>query len=437
MALAPEPAAVERILGGLHEWRDVQGVIRTIFQALCDVAHAQSNAVREVERRTGEMQEELIAGLGRKADLSDLRDTQASQAEETQCLAETQRHANEEVQALRAAIVDLRAAIEKQRADVQQWRAGFEAGLAHEVQAIQQEMKELAASAEEKANPTQLKEIVREAWTKEEGHLARLHKLCESKVSVADFASLAAVAEGKASLADVDAAVQRQVNRRLQSLVTDQQLVSRADVAAIQEAAMSDVKDRLRECERKMEELSRRHQRNATTADELRSELKALSATKLARPEAEALVAGALADWVRAAQAGADAVQNAVAKGRALCEVSGRSFEGLDVSFGTSLNDSWIQTAEDAARSQVPTPSRQVHQMPSSPSVRMGSPSRWSHGRQKVPGSPGARVVSSQPCAAEKTRHPRRLGDLGQPLLLPSRSHSVPTRTRARSSDRR
>eukprot|EP00439_Symbiodinium_sp_Y106_P082093 s33_g21.t1 len=107
-------------------------------------------------------------------------------------------------------------------------------------------------------------------------------------------------------------------------------------------------------------ELSRRHQRNATTADELRSELKALSATKLARPEAEALVAGALADWVRAAQAGADAVQNAVAKGRALCEVSGRSFEGLDVSFGTSLNDSWIQTAEDVRRACLregsPTP---------------------------------------------------------------------------------
>ncbi|CAE7569875.1 THUMPD3 [Symbiodinium microadriaticum] len=52
MALAPEPAAVERILGGLHEWRDVQGVIRTIFQALCDVAHAQSNAVREDIFRT-------------------------------------------------------------------------------------------------------------------------------------------------------------------------------------------------------------------------------------------------------------------------------------------------------------------------------------------------------------------------------------------------
>ncbi|CAE8724321.1 unnamed protein product, partial [Polarella glacialis] len=66
----------------------------------------------------------------------------------------------------------------------------------------------IGAAVEDKATVAQLKEIVREAWTREEGHLARLQKLCESKVSAGDFASLAAVAEGKASLADVDAAVQ-------------------------------------------------------------------------------------------------------------------------------------------------------------------------------------------------------------------------------------
>eukprot|EP00913_Durusdinium_trenchii_P004610 g4279.t1 len=94
-------------------------------------------------------------------------------------------------------------------------------------------------------------EIVREAWSKEEGHLGRLQKLCDSKVSVADFASLAAVAEGKASLADVDASVQRQVQRRLQCLISDQRLVSHAEersrVGSITEATTKEVKERLKE----------------------------------------------------------------------------------------------------------------------------------------------------------------------------------------------
>eukprot|EP00438_Fugacium_kawagutii_P004843 Skav221064 [mRNA] locus=scaffold3118:207116:209362:- [translate_table: standard] len=60
------PQQLEQLLGNLHDWRDVQGVIKTVFQALCDVAHAQSHAVRELERRTGEMQEEIYESLRRK-----------------------------------------------------------------------------------------------------------------------------------------------------------------------------------------------------------------------------------------------------------------------------------------------------------------------------------------------------------------------------------
>ncbi|CAJ1348949.1 unnamed protein product [Effrenium voratum] len=237
------PEQLEELFGGLHDWRDVQGVMKTIFQALCDVAHAQSQAVREVERRTGEMQEELMAGLNRKADASELRDVRLASEEEVESILESQRAAAAEVQALRTNLAELKAATEKQRADVQQWRAGFEAGLSRVVAECSNDVQQLAGrledfqeSLEEKANPTQLKEIVREAWGREEGHLARLQKLCDSKVSVTDFAALAAVAEAKASLADVDATVQRQVQRRLQSLMSDHQLVTRTDVTSLTEA---------------------------------------------------------------------------------------------------------------------------------------------------------------------------------------------------------
>eukprot|EP00933_Yihiella_yeosuensis_P034054 TRINITY_DN27607_c0_g1_i1.p1 TRINITY_DN27607_c0_g1~~TRINITY_DN27607_c0_g1_i1.p1 ORF type:complete len:499 (+),score=139.56 TRINITY_DN27607_c0_g1_i1:68-1564(+) len=360
-------ADLDQLLGGLHEWRDVQGVVRTIFQALCDVAHAQTHAVREVERRMGEVQSEQNTSLSRKADLSELRAAAAAAGdaraaadlasqrieEEAQAALEAQRSISEEIQALRTGCGELRASLERQRADVQQWRAGVEAGLsrivsecASDVEAAQAQLKadlqqqsqelgsqiqkevqqlalqlgkakeELQLALEEKATIIQLKEIVREAWTREEGHIARLHRLCESKVSASDFASLAAVAEGKASLADVDAAVQRQVQRRFQSLIADQQLLNRSDAMGLAEAAVADAKERLRECERKSEELLRRQQRTASVSEELRLEMKNLGATKLERAEAEALVAGALADWVRAAQRGADAVQAAVSRGR-------------------------------------------------------------------------------------------------------------------------
>lgn len=438
-----EPVAdLDQLLGGLHEWRDVQAVIRTIFQALCDVAHAQSHAVREVEKKTGEIQEELTQSLNRKADVSDLRAAAAAAGEakaatdylaqrvdeEAQSALEAQHTASEEVQALRSGLLELRAALEKQRASVEQWRAGVEAGLSrivsecsndvHAVReshkaALEQQAKDLVteihkraparevqdlshkldqtceglrAAVEERATPAQLKEIVREAWTREEGHLARLQRLCESKVSVADFASLAALAEGKASLADVDAAVQRQVQKRLQSFVIDHNFLNRADVSGIAEAAVVDSKERLRECERRMEDLLRKQQRSTSVAEELRTEIKGVAASKLERVEAEAMVAGALADWVRAAQRGADAVQAAVVRGRARDSGSSPDLGASDLSFGTSFcNDSYLVAAEEAARSPGLIPWR--HQEGIS-----AQQSRWTRGPVRVTSSPAPRA---------------------------------------------
>lgn len=376
------PQQLERLMGNLHDWRDVEGVIKTVFQALCDVAHAQSHAVRELERRTGEMQEELYESLRRKADVSELRDARLQAEEEADSVLEGQRRSTSEVQALRNSLGELHAAMEKQRAEVHQWRSGFEAGLSQvvaesnsEVRRLAERVDQLQESLEEKANGSQLKEIVREAWNKEEGHLGRLQKLCDSKVSITDFASLAAVAEGKASLADVDATVQRQVQRRLQCLITDQRLVSHAEVGNITEAALKDVKEQLKECERRMEELSRKQHRLASSAEECHRELKTFEAQKLSRPEVEALVAGALADWVRAAQAGADAVTGAMQKSR-----SGAGF-GTETSLGASLTDSYFlsydlgREVSSVAPATFPTASRWATRKPGSPArVKQMSP---------------------------------------------------------------
>ncbi|CAJ1403900.1 unnamed protein product [Effrenium voratum] len=116
------PEQLEELFGGLHDWRDVQGVMKTIFQALCDVAHAQSQAVREVERRTGEMQEELMAGLNRKADASELRDVRLASEEEVESILESQRAAAAEVQALRTNLAELKAATEKPALSVWDFR---------------------------------------------------------------------------------------------------------------------------------------------------------------------------------------------------------------------------------------------------------------------------------------------------------------------------
>eukprot|EP00913_Durusdinium_trenchii_P032224 g30172.t1 len=135
------PQQLEQLLGGLHDWRDVQGVIKTVFQALCDVAHAQSHAVRELERRTAEMQEELMESLHRKADVSELRDARAQAEEEADSALEGQRRSSAEVQALRAGLGELHAAMEKQRAEVQQWRSGFEVGLAQVEKFAQRQLR--------------------------------------------------------------------------------------------------------------------------------------------------------------------------------------------------------------------------------------------------------------------------------------------------------
>merc|ERR1719323_1145058 len=115
MAAAPDIDAAQ-LLGGLHEWRDVQGVVRTTFQALYDVAHAQSDAVREVEQRIGEAHDELLAAVGRKAESAELRAALAAAndaravadlvaqrvEEEVRSALEAQRAVASESQALRA-----------------------------------------------------------------------------------------------------------------------------------------------------------------------------------------------------------------------------------------------------------------------------------------------------------------------------------------------
>lgn len=352
------------------------------FQALYDVAQAQSQTVREVERRLTEVQQELEAAVSQKADANDLRATAAALGnlratadlvshrveEEAQCAIDAQRLAAEEAQAFRTGLTELRTSLERQRADVQQWRTGLEAGLARlaaecaaATQAVQAEcqaalqqdierlevaieeraeawaaaldesrealqrevghlgeiledrtsslkasleedcqalieeriqdinatMEELAlasgeraeawraaleenasglmaaleekaaalgAAIDEKATPEQLREIVREAWQREEGQFSRLQRLCEAKVSANEFAALAALAEGKASLAELEGSVQRHVRKRLAALVSEQQLLGRTEVTGIAEAAASELRQRLQECERRAEE---------------------------------------------------------------------------------------------------------------------------------------------------------------------------------------
>jgi len=320
------PAEFERLLDGLHEWRDVQGVVRTTFHALCDVAHEQTKAVRDVERKLGEVYDELMAKVGQKADAASLRSAEATAhearttaelaakrvEEEVVCARDAQKVEADDMQALRASLTELRVALERQRADVQLRVAGLEAGLvrlatecstgeaerelADSSAVQQQEVNELRSAIEEKATPAQLQEIVREAWHTEEGHIARIQRICDSKVSAGELAAVAALAEGKASISDLDAVVQHQVSRRLGLLITEQQLLGKNDVASIADAVGSDLREQLRGCEHRLDELGRRQQRMSVATDSIRTDLRMIDAAKLERAEAEALVAGALGE---------------------------------------------------------------------------------------------------------------------------------------------
>jgi len=135
------PQDVERILQGLHEWRGVQGVVQTTLQALYDVVHSQSKAVREVELRLDEVHDDLEAAIGQRARSEDLRGIEevagraraaAEQAtrrieEEADCAREARETAAEEMRALRAGVSEQRTAVDRLRADVQQWRSSLEA----------------------------------------------------------------------------------------------------------------------------------------------------------------------------------------------------------------------------------------------------------------------------------------------------------------------
>lgn len=409
-ASQPQPNP-ERLLGGAHEWRDVQAVVRTTFQALYDVSHAQSQAVREVERRLVEVHEDVTTAFSRKADASAIRAaedvaTGARDAaeltarrveEEAECFQEARRLAAEETHELRASFGELRTAVERQRADVQHWRAGLEAGLtrlaaecasaarnaAQAVQAefraaLQQEAEELRAAIQEKATPAQLQEIVREAWRKEEGHLDRLQRVCDSKVNTGDLAALAALADGKASMADVNSVVQRQVRSRLSALIAERQLMGAEDVAALVHSGVgAGSQDRLRECDRRLDELTRRQQRAATAVDELRAELRACSGGKLDRAEAEALMASALADWVRAAQRGADAAHAAARRcfGGAEEGSSGGALDAMSSVLGAVCSPPW-RPPDDGSPWSAPRPPPVPVATPSVPQHRyVASPS--------------------------------------------------------------
>ncbi|CAK0853993.1 unnamed protein product, partial [Prorocentrum cordatum] len=117
---------LDHVLGGLHDLHDDRSVMRTTFQALYDVAHAQSHAVREVERKLEEVHDALVAALNKKADAVELRSAVAlaNEAraaadlvaqrveEEAQCTLDAQKSAAEDVHALRYGLSDLRAAVE-------------------------------------------------------------------------------------------------------------------------------------------------------------------------------------------------------------------------------------------------------------------------------------------------------------------------------------
>lgn len=621
------PVDLEHLLGGMHDWRDVQAVIRTTFQALYDVAHAQSRTVREVERRLGEVQQELEAGLGHKASANELRTAVALVAEirgsvelvssrveeEAQCTQDAQRSAAEEAQALRAGLGELRAALERHRTEVQQWRAGIEAGLgrmamecaasARSVQAdclaalhqeverwdglldarsialsgeagrleglledraaaleamlekrassldsrlemsrqvLQEEMlrlgtafegrvegleaglrehrdvleqrcdefvavlddrtqglderlrssiehcssriedlggslvsadarseslsaeidarlQELATMVEasqdaatrvahsleeasarlfsavaEKASPEQLRDIVREAWSREESQIARLQRLCESKVSSSEFAALASLAEGKASMADVEAVALRHAQKRLAALVSEQQLVARAEVQSLTDAALVDLRMQLRGGERKAEELLRRQQRATAATDELRAELRALVASKLDRDEAEAVVAGALTDWVRAAQRGADSVQAAL-------DAAGRPGGGdghSSWSLGPVLAGSVGAALSAGAAGPSPLRAHEPLQVGiASPSFSSGVVHQHSPVHQPMQpmrpaaAAPGPRPMPQWPCSPMAPlavhRDEAHRGPLREPAAVPLRSNSA------------
>jgi len=138
------------------------------------------------------------------------------------------------------------------------------------------------------------------------------------KVSTSDFATLAALAEGKVSMVDLETAVQRHAQRRMCAVVSEQQLVTRKDIASAVESVANNVRDKVRQCERRIEELARRQQRVAAATEELT----AVASSKLELADVESHISGALADWVRAAQRGADAVQTAMRAGRVVHEES-------------------------------------------------------------------------------------------------------------------
>jgi len=88
-------------------------------------------------------------------------------------------------------------------------------------------------------------------------------------------------------MADVNAAMQRHIGKKLTAMVAERELMAKSDVTEVAQAAGGDTRCRLREFERHLEELTRRQQRAAAAVDDVRGDLRALSTSKLERIDAD------------------------------------------------------------------------------------------------------------------------------------------------------
>jgi len=172
----------------------------------------------------------------------------------------------------------------------------------------------MQSAVEAKASTEDLRAIVREAWQREESHLSQLQRQIESKVTTSDLAALAALAEGKASMVDVESALQKQIPRRLSAILSEKQVLSKTDVETLLDSTIESRVATLSECHRRVDEVARKQHRMSLAVDELKTEVHDFGNVKIERAEVEAIVSGALADWMRAAKHGANAVQAALTR---------------------------------------------------------------------------------------------------------------------------
>lgn len=348
-AAEPLGGAVE----GLHDWRDVPGAVRCTLQALQDALQASQRVVQRLEESLGRTRSELMDMLDTKADLRDLRVIEQTTAEAREEFDSLARRVQEEahaslcvrkavstgVQAVRKDMGELQLFVERQHADMLSWQGQLDASLAriseecasalHAAKKeycvlLQQELDSLSVTIHAKPSEQQVKEMVQHALRPEERQLARMKRLYESKVSAQEFAALAALAEGKVSAAELEHSVHKHVGKQLKVFAASLGVPSGTDVGAMVAAASQELREQLRDSELRFEEQKHLHEASmASLRAEVLAEVRATSASKLGRPEVEAVVAGALAEWSQAAQ---QARRQAAAE-EGLSESEGPSFQ--------------------------------------------------------------------------------------------------------------